>query len=142
MKGRPLLVFDGDCGFCLKSLAWLRRRVAFWPETVSWQAADLDELGLTEETCAKAIQWIDEGEPPVGGALAFAALFRYQSGPIRHVGTAMRLAPLRCVAQVCYRLTARNRHRLPGATAACSIEDRAVVSQVKRSGAPDRRRLS
>ncbi|WP_449062645.1 thiol-disulfide oxidoreductase DCC family protein [Planomonospora algeriensis] len=140
MKTDALLVYDGDCGFCLKSLAWLRRRVGTWPEAVPWQEADLVRLGLTERECRRAIQWIDGGDHPHQGVLAFAALLKYQGGGwARTAGSVLASVPVRWIAQGVYRVVARNRHRLPGATAACSIADRAVMSRRMEPPTPDRR---
>ena len=40
----PLLVTDGDCGFCQASAAWATRVIRGMPEVTTWQA--LDRAGL------------------------------------------------------------------------------------------------
>ena len=51
MTGRPVLVFDGDCGFCTTS-ARVGQRWLGLADVEPWQMIDLDELGLTDEQCS------------------------------------------------------------------------------------------
>ena len=61
LSSRMPLLFDGDCGFCTGAIAWLRRR--FDPAAASepWQEADLAALGVSEEACRQAVQWVGNG---------------------------------------------------------------------------------
>ena len=116
----PVLVFDGDCAMC-SSLArrarrWLRLE---WVEP--WQRLDLAAIGLDEERCQAALQW-------VGADGSIAAAERAVISALRHAGGAWRLpaamlaAPgVRSLAAASYRWVARNRHRLPGGTPACQL---------------------
>jgi predicted DCC family thiol-disulfide oxidoreductase YuxK len=115
----PLLVFDGDCGFCTRMLGWLRlidrRRVI---DSVPYQRPGVPEsLGLTAEQCATSVQWRGpdgrqaEGAEAISAALDVALRSRW---PGRlHARTAATQSRL-------YALLARNRHRLPGITPWCS----------------------
>ncbi|MCT9928953.1 DUF393 domain-containing protein [Planotetraspora sp. A-T 1434] len=118
----PVLVYDGDCGFCMRSLRLLRRTVPEWPESRAWQAIDLGAHGLTREQVTRAAWWVEPGRPPVGGAEAFAALLRWQpSGRWRLLGRGLSTPPVSWIAAPVYAVVARWRQRLPGGTPMCSI---------------------
>ena len=120
----PVLVFDGDCAFCTASVRWLERWVARRPVVVAWQQADLERLGVTQAQCSEALQWVGADGHHAEGAAAVAATLRYGGRGWAVLGGVMTLPGVRTVAQWVYRWVARNRHRLPGGTAACSLEGR------------------
>ena len=114
----PLLVFDGDCGFCTRALGWLRvldrRRII---QTAPLQRPGVPELiGCSQEQCKKALQWRGVEGQRAQGAEAIAAALAValdSSLPIKvHRRTATAQDRL-------YDLVARNRHRLPGVTPWC-----------------------
>ena len=115
----PVLVFDGDCAFC-SSCARLLERIGPQAEIVAWQAADLDELGITAEQAAEAVQWIGADGAVRSGHEALAAVLLAAGPPWRIAGRAILLPGVSQLAAVGYRLVARNRHRLPGGTPACA----------------------
>ncbi|MEO7069639.1 MAG: DUF393 domain-containing protein [Nostocoides sp.] len=120
----PVLVFDGDCGFCTTSAGFLRRRVAGSGASftvVPWQRADLPALGLTEEDCRAAVRWVGSDGRPYAGADAIAAVLRAGRMPWRPVGLALQLPGLRNLAEVAYRWVAAHRYQLPGGTPACRL---------------------
>jgi len=112
-------IFDGDCGFCSRCVSWASRRsdVTFEP----FQRADLTAYGITEEAAATAVHFVQADGHVVRGAAAVAAVLRECRGGWPLLGMLMRLPGIRSIAEVAYRLIARNRHRLPG-PAACAIE--------------------
>lgn len=117
----PTLLYDGDCGFCTAAAArmqqWGRGRYA----VVAWQQADLAALGVTRDKAASAVQWVDGGGVRSGAEAFSAALVR--AGRLwRVAGRTLALPGVRGVARRVYELVARNRHRLPGSTAACRTE--------------------
>jgi len=119
---RAVLVFDGDCGFC----TWSASRLASWSRgdlvTVPWQRADLAALGLTEDQCAAAVQYVDlRGSRSAGRAVAAALLQCRQ--PWRTAGVVMSAPVLAPLVERAYRTVAANRHRLPGSTPACRLDD-------------------
>lgn len=89
---------------------------------VAWQRADLARLGLTAEQCREALQWVGADGEHVEGAAAVAASLRHAGKGWAVVGWLLSAPLLRTVADRVYRLVARNRHRLPGGTAACAWE--------------------
>lgn len=92
---------------------------------VAWQdagAEGLEALGLTQEICERAVQWVVPGWEHEQGAAAFAeALMRASAWPWRLVGRLMALPGFGWLLEVVYRLVADNRHRLPGGTPACRL---------------------
>ncbi len=120
---RPVLVFDGDCGFCTSSARVLADRLRRSPADFAvepWQVLDLVELGLTPEQCDESVQWVgaDGRHEHAEGAIGRALL---ASRPwVRPVGAVLLLPGVRALAGVVYRWVSRNRHRLPGGTPACA----------------------
>jgi len=117
----PLLVFDGDCGFCTT----LVRRLEAWlphpPPSVPWQWSDLDALGLTPED-VRDFAWYLTPRHSYAGAMAFAAVLRAQPRiGLRFAGTLLATPPFSIVAALGYTVIARYRHRLPGGTPACAM---------------------
>lgn len=122
-RTRPLLLFDGDCAFCA-SCARVIERIGPAAEIVAWQLADLDELGVTEEQAAAAVQWVEVDGTARSGHEAIAAAL-ITAGPIwRIVGRALLLPGISPLAARAYRLVADNRRRLPGGTPACDVRSR------------------
>lgn len=117
---RPLLVYDGDCGFCERCATFVRRRstdVGVEP----YQALDLAEHGVTAEDAAAAALWIPAtGAVKVGHDAITAALAACRR-PWSWLGRLLSIWPLSMVGRRLYPVIARNRHRLPGSTAACKL---------------------
>lgn len=117
----PVLLYDGDCGFCTASVNWIRRVVRPAARMEAWQLADLAALGVTERQCRRSIQWIPTTGTPHESAGAVAALLRTGRGLWPVVAMTLSLPVLVQVADAVYRVIARHRHRLPGATSSCHI---------------------
>ncbi len=121
---RPVLVFDGDCGFCTTSARVLSQRLRRSPGDYAvepWQVLDLEALGLTVAQCDQSVQWVgaDGRREHAEGAIGRALL---ASRPwVRPLGAVLLLPVVRPLAGVVYRWVSRNRHRLPGGTPACAL---------------------
>ncbi|MFI6796454.1 thiol-disulfide oxidoreductase DCC family protein [Streptosporangium canum] len=120
MREQPVLVFDGDCGFCTASVRFAERRIGVRARVTPWQFADLAALGTTRERAEREVLWVERGRV-YGGAQAVARLLVAAGPPWSLPGLALRVPPFRWAAQALYRLIARNRHRLPGGTPACAL---------------------
>lgn len=118
--GRPVLVYDGDCGFCTTSAMAAERRLGL-SHVVPWQHLDLDALGLTADACERAVQWVGEDGRIASGERAVAAALRHAGGIWRPLGVMIDLPGVRQIAGLAYRLIARYRYRLPGGTPACRL---------------------
>jgi predicted DCC family thiol-disulfide oxidoreductase YuxK len=139
-RSGPLLVWDGDCGFCKRSVLWLRRRVGLpdgdptagleadgLPEdagpsgfrTASWQRALVADpsLPLDEAACRQAVQLVEaDGVTVRSGA---AAIYRALAFAPGHGiwWWAYRYVPgFAAISAFAYRQVARNR-TLVGRTA-------------------------
>jgi predicted DCC family thiol-disulfide oxidoreductase YuxK len=126
MTGRrgPVLVYDGDCGFCARGAAWISTR---WPEdgaprAVAWQALGAEEMavmGLSEEGCRAAAWWVGPDGRLLRGHRAVAASMVAAGGAWGAAGRLVAAPILSPAAAVAYRVVARSRHRLPGSSPAC-----------------------
>jgi predicted DCC family thiol-disulfide oxidoreductase YuxK len=116
-----LLIFDGDCAFCTSTANWLGRRMRADVSAVPWQRTDLAAHGTRPDRAQREVLWIDPSGVRGGAPAVAAALRACRSRTWRAVGVALDLPPLRWIAPSAYRLIARNRQRLPGATPACAL---------------------
>jgi predicted DCC family thiol-disulfide oxidoreductase YuxK len=116
-----LLVFDGDCAFCSTWVTRLERALPRFPETIPYQWADLDALGLTLDD-VQHFAWYLTTKRQYGGHLAFSALLRSQPRFwLRFAGWILATPPFSWVAALGYQFVARYRHLLPGGTPACAL---------------------
>jgi predicted DCC family thiol-disulfide oxidoreductase YuxK len=113
-----MLIYDGDCGFCQRTLNAMQKRLTRWPRTAPYQRLDLDQYGVRSRDAARAMLWVEPGMPPLVGAAAFARLFREQPQlRWRTLGRTMDLPGISHLAGSVYRTVARHRHRLFGGSA-------------------------
>jgi predicted DCC family thiol-disulfide oxidoreductase YuxK len=122
----PTFVYDGDCAFCTSCAQMIERllpvgRGPSQVRVVPWQFADLAALGLSAEQCEQAVQWVAVDGRVSSGPRAIADLLRHNGGGWRATGWLLSRRPVQAVAWPAYRWVARNRHRMPGGTAACSL---------------------
>lgn len=127
----PVFIFDGDCGFCTRSVDWLRRHVRPRAEVIPYQFADLARYGVTAEQADREALWVAADGRVFGGVRAFAGLLATASPAWRLAGAVLDTRPVRLVAGALYRLVARNRHRLPGGTPACAVRPPAPASSTQ-----------
>jgi predicted DCC family thiol-disulfide oxidoreductase YuxK len=116
---KPLLIYDGDCGFCTSSARWAESRWNGDARALPWQRADLDALGLTREEANATAWWIDEGGRRFHGHLAIAHSLAAGTGWSAALGRALLHPPFTWIGAVVYPVISRYRHRLPGGTPAC-----------------------
>lgn len=117
----PTFLFDGDCAFCTMCARFVERWVPTPAKVIPWQFADLAETGVSRQAAIDAVQWVAPGEPVQAGPAAIAALLRSSNAFWRPFGWLLGLKPVKALAWPVYRWVARNRHRLPGGTAACAL---------------------
>jgi predicted DCC family thiol-disulfide oxidoreductase YuxK len=121
---RPVFLYDGDCAFCSSCARFIERHIPTEASVTPCQFADLDALGVSQDDAEAAVQWI---EPPldrpahVAGPAAITRLLVDAGSYWRTLGWLLDRRPVRWIAGPTYRLIARNRHRLPGGTAACRL---------------------
>jgi predicted DCC family thiol-disulfide oxidoreductase YuxK len=120
---RPVLVYDGDCAFCTRSARWVEHRVGAKATVQPWQALDLPALGLTEREVTEAAWWVD-GRRRDRGHRSIGRAFIAIGGLWALVGRVILVPPSSWLARPVYALVARNRHKMPGGTDACRVDDR------------------
>lgn len=112
------LVFDGQCGFCTRSVHWLRKidrhgRIDVQP----YQASGVPEsVGATVDECRDAVQWLGPDGVRRSGADAVNAVLSAVAG------TGLPSTVYRGTAGVqerVYRWVADHRGRFPGVTPHC-----------------------
>lgn len=117
----PILVYDGDCGFCTRTVTVLRRRLPAFPNAQPWQELNLTALGLTEPQVREAVQFVGHNGVHRSGAEVASQLLHYQpSRSLRMLGSLCDSFVVRPVLAALYRWVAAHRDELPGGTAACA----------------------
>jgi predicted DCC family thiol-disulfide oxidoreductase YuxK len=127
MTSKPVLIYDGDCKFCQLSLEFGIRHMKIFPLYVAFQKIEPSSFGLTEKQVRSEI-WLVDNVPHqnlrLGGHLAAAAILQMQANLFYRVaGFLMKTPPTSWIAKIVYNWIAKNRHRLPGGTKQCSIQD-------------------
>ena len=118
----PVLLFDGDCAFCSSCARWITAHIPTPVVLEPWQFTELEPLGVGLDEVDAAVVLVDVTLHRTAGPDAFARLLRSStSGAWRAVGRLLGLRPVLAVAWPVYRWIARNRHRMPGGTAQCSL---------------------
>lgn len=118
---RPLLVFDGDCAFCTRSVRFVERRIRRHPAIRAWQSLDLDSFGLSQAECEEAVQWIGPAGERASAHVAVARTLVHGGKGWAVLGRILLVPGIEAVAGFVYRWIARNRHRMPGGTAQCNL---------------------
>lgn len=124
MAPRPLLVYEGDCGFCNRCARFIARRLPTTAELRPWQRTNLAAYGVSEHRARYEIVWVDVEGRTSGGAQAVAKLLLDCGGPWAALGLLLRVPPFRWLGHGVYRLLANNRSRLPGGGPACGVRPR------------------
>lgn len=120
-----MLIYDGDCGFCTQTALWLQAKLATPITVVPWQQIDdLAALGLTELDVSTAVYWVDAYGRLGRGSVGVARALTHTKGSLVIAGWLMLTPPVKQAAAIAYPIIARNRQRLPGATAACAMSTR------------------
>ena len=127
MAEKQVLIYDGDCKFCQLSLEFGIRHLKVFPSYVAFQKIEPPSFGLTAQQVRSQI-WLAQKTPSatevLGGHLAAGAILKLQpSRWLRVLGWLASTPPTSWIASLVYKLIAANRHRLPGGSRACQIQD-------------------
>ena len=118
MTARPVMLYDGACGFCTAvaelATARLPRRVAWEP----YQTADLAAYGLSAAEAAVTVHLVEPSGRLRHGSAAFAGLLVLSGRPWSVVGRVLLAPPVAWLAEAAYVVVTRLRRRLPGVTPA------------------------
>ena len=121
---QPLLIFDGDCGFCTRTARWISDRWTGPARAEAWQRLGPDGLariGLTERDVRSAAYWVDTDGRIFRGHAAVAQALCEGTARDRVLGGLLRTPPVSWLGRPGYWLVARFRYRLPGATGSCRV---------------------
>ncbi|WP_134322633.1 thiol-disulfide oxidoreductase DCC family protein [Cumulibacter soli] len=121
VRTKPVLVYDGDCGICTKCVGFVERHLTKDVDIVAFQHADLSSLGLTAAQCEQAVQWVEPDGRTSAAHMAVGDLLKASGWQWRPLAFLALVRPFRWIAAVVYTWIAKNRHRLPGGTPACSM---------------------
>lgn len=120
---RGLLLYDADCGFC----AATARRVPLLRLPVrvaSIQETDLVVHGVDARRARVEMPFVDGDGRVHYGHRAYAAALRTGGPLLRLLGALLGSRLVSPVASRVYHWVAENRHRLPGGTPSCQLDDR------------------
>lgn len=118
---RPVLIFDGDCGFCTSTSKFIAARSSVPIEAHPWQLIDVGLYGLTQEQVAAKVYFVVSGRAYAGHE-AFAKILLAQGNALlKAFGFLLMHPPFSWLARPGYSLVARYRHKLPGGTPACEM---------------------
>ena len=112
-----LLVYDGECGFCVRSARWIAARLPAEARVEPWQSLKLEHLGLSRTDAEAAVWWLEpHAAPPQRwrGSAAIGRSLVAAGGAWALIGRLLIHPPLCWLARPTYSLVAANRHRLPG----------------------------
>ena len=127
MTTNQVLIYDGDCKFCQLSLEFGIRHLPTFPKYVAFQKIDPAKFGLTIDQVKTQIWLVNQGlssANPKGGHLAAGEILLMQKNPFYKVlGWLIKTPPTSFLADVVYRWVAKNRHRMPGGSRQCKLED-------------------
>ncbi len=122
----PVLVFDGDCGFCTTCARWVEERFQVGTaRVIAWQslgAEGCSALGVETDQLRASVWWVERGSIGcrwAGHRAVGHALMATTNPGLRMLGRTILVPPFSWMAAAVYPLVARFRHRLPGGTPAC-----------------------
>ena len=117
----PVLIFDGDCGFCTTTANWIKKNSRVALEIAPYQWTELGQYGLTTEEAAAKVQVV-VGDKVFAGHYCMSKLLLIQPNILlKLVGAVMVLPGLDSISARVYEWIAANRQKLPGGTPACKL---------------------
>ena len=118
---KPVLIFDGDCGFCTTTANWIEKNSLIPVEIQPYQWATLADYGLTETEAADKVQLIADGKIFAGHHCMAKLMLIQPNLLLKFVGAVMVMPGIDPISAKVYAWFAANRHKLPGGTAACKM---------------------
>lgn len=114
-NGSPVLLFDGDCAFCLRCVALFRRCGAKEIKWLPYQLFDdrqLEAMGTSREECEQAIQFIaaPHGELTSGADAINAVLLSNRR--FRRLSLLLRNRAVLWIERIVYNFVAQHRATL------------------------------
>lgn len=115
-----VLLYDADCAFCQRT-ASLAPRLGLAARVAASQEVDLGAAGVDPARALVEVPFVTASGEVLYGHEAIAAALRTGGPLVAAAGRFIVGRPQTWVFARIYRWIARNRHRLPGGTAACAM---------------------
>jgi predicted DCC family thiol-disulfide oxidoreductase YuxK len=120
-SSEPVLIFDGDCGFCTTTANWIKKNSRVAIEISPYQWTELAQYGLTADEAAAKVQLV-VGDKVFAGHNCMAKLLLIQPNVfLKLVGAVMVMPVIEPISAKLYTWIAANRQKLPGGTPACKL---------------------
>lgn len=119
---QQVVIYDGDCGFCSRSVEYARIRVAPNLVYLASQKVNLEDYGLTKEDCEKALQFVTSDSQVVAAEKAVIQILKQGNFACKLLGTVMSLPIVNLISKLGYRFVARNRGKVSGSTGSCQVK--------------------
>lgn len=100
-----VLIYDGQCDFCIAWLRWLQQKVAV--TAISYHESELAKYGLTQEECSKSV-FVITPTKSYAGAPAIACLLKARGNLV----PAFLIRALGPIGRIGYRWIATHRSSL------------------------------
>jgi predicted DCC family thiol-disulfide oxidoreductase YuxK len=110
---RPVLLYDGECGFCTRVVEAAADRLAADVEYLPFQRAPLATYGVSAAEARHALRWVAPEGRIGGGSEAVARLLVASGGAWALLGRLLLAPPFSFLAAAAYWLVARNRSHIP-----------------------------
>lgn len=120
---RPVLLFDGECGFCTLTAEWLRRHVRHPVHIIPWQRANLALYRLDPAQARSAAWWIAEDGRRYRGHRAIGKALLACRGGWPPLGRLVLAPPFSWISAPVYHLISKYRGHLPATVPACRRAD-------------------
>jgi predicted DCC family thiol-disulfide oxidoreductase YuxK len=112
-RTRPVLLYDGECGFCTRLVEEAADRLAADVDFLPSQTAPLSTYGVSLAEARHSLQWVAPDGRIGQGAEAAARLLVASGGAWAVLGRLLLAPPFSFVAAAAYWLIARNRSHIP-----------------------------
>ena len=108
-RSKPLLIFDGDCGFCSRSVESWKAKTGDRIDYEPYQTVAKEFPQIAESEFAKAVHFVDQDGTITKGAEAVFRLMSYAPGKT-WMYRAYRKVPLVApMSELGYQVVAKNR---------------------------------
>lgn len=116
---QPLVIYDGDCDFCVTAVNFAKTKVAVELNYLPAAKVKLSNYGLTPAACQQALQFVAPDHKIAAAEAAVIQILRHGSLSYRILGLIMNLPVIKILVKYGYKLVAQNRNRFNCRAATC-----------------------
>lgn len=107
---KPLMIYDGDCNFCCRSIERCRAITGDQVQYLPSQEAAADHPEITAKDFSQSVQWIGvDGRRESGASAVFSALATASAIGRFALTLHRKFPPFAWISEIAYRFVARNR---------------------------------